>query len=953
MASGYYDATFKTYGNLMFYNGHAPDYFYFKSLDTYNGTTPEYAAKAKEISAAGAAALANPPTFTEGEDMPALKMLAQALDFLRQAVQYERSNEMTYFKQKFAILKDSFSKEEIAAIEEITELEDLFSHGANTNEFDYNRMIALVNILEQGLKQTKVVAQYEEERIKTIETAMSSMKQSRERQLNGLWRKQNGMSRRDAIDTSDPDYIEYMKRAEKRYNRQLTISYAEHGNLTSPFDGKKRKTLWGAKKYLADIPKTVDVVVAHWITDHIKEIFESEGNMKKFEEIAKQYLFTGQANTDTIREMLVKAIVNDGVKHTVEILEGTYKNLPTDEFIKTLTEQIEETRSYRIQGYYSNFGQYGKQLDYFNGKTLASGKEVADGLYDAYADLVKELQSAAHKTTREETMLMSAIKGQGHLQTYTRVISLIRRLEAKEKEFAKLQREIQEGRRKSGVTRALNLGSAGDGTDVVLQVKITAEGVQYEGMGLAQGLGRTSLMKKIGNGRSEAETLKGAIAGLKSKMSRSLRDDLNAAIAKAMANPKNTRTQDQITTAFEKAMTGLKLSVGGPKLSEIAPAIINALQKGVVSTHFPGALNRRNDLITITLTYNDINLETTLQQIMDKRAEDLADALDPELAEIQKQYISNFEQEFYTKMSKLKSTDANYNSLAENEKIWFEYAEEQEKKMREIEEMREKTDDLWGQYVEKARKEGKSEEEINAQRQKVLGSLKDSFFISDTMKTYNQYQNNLGFSGASLGANVHAQLSNLNALFTKAGVPLIDSDITWLESAIINCSPVSIVGEANKNIIENYLSSMAALAMFDEGSAEGQIIQDLSNKITDRAKASPNILHLYRVNGVFVPGSVVLQRTIDELSKCLEQSSLAIETVNSGAGIEIINTMNEGLIPNRSTTTKRYQTFDPDPWGTVASATDSHVKLKIMFLAKLLDIVNDMNSLMSKVEIPG
>jgi len=83
MASGYYDATFKTYGNLMFYNGHAPDYFYFKSLDTYGGTTPEYAAKAKEISAAGAAALANPPTFSGGKDMPALKMLAQALDFLR------------------------------------------------------------------------------------------------------------------------------------------------------------------------------------------------------------------------------------------------------------------------------------------------------------------------------------------------------------------------------------------------------------------------------------------------------------------------------------------------------------------------------------------------------------------------------------------------------------------------------------------------------------------------------------------------------------------------------------------------------------------------------------------------------------------------------------------------------------------------------------------------------
>ena len=50
------------------------------------------------------------------------------------------------------------------------------------------------------------------------------------------------------------------------------------------------------------------------------------------------------------------------------------------------------------------------------------------------------------------------------------------------------------------------------------------------------------------------------------------------------------------------------------------------------------------------------------------------------------------------------------------------------------------------------------------------------------------------------------------------------SDITWLESAIINCSPVSIIGEKNKDVIQNYLSSMAALAMFDEGGAEAQII---------------------------------------------------------------------------------------------------------------------------------
>mgnify|MGYP007013876515 CR=1 FL=1 len=96
----------------------------------------------------------------------------------------------------------------------------------------------------------------------------------------------------------------------------------------------------------------------------------------------------------------------------------------------------------------------------------------------------------------------------------------------------------------------------------------------------------------------------------------------------------------------------------------------------------------------------------------------------------------------------------------------------------------------------------------------------------------------------------------------KAGVNggkgIAKDDLEWLKSAIINCSPISIVGEDNKNIIENYLSSMAALAMFDEGSAEAQIIGDLKKKVEDRKKVNPKILQLYRVNGLFIPGSVVL-----------------------------------------------------------------------------------------------
>ena len=74
--------------------------------------------------------------------------------------------------------------------------------------------------------------------------------------------------------------------------------------------------------------------------------------------------------------------------------------------------------------------------------------------------------------------------------------------------------------------------------------------------------------------------------------------------------------------------------------------------------------------------------------------------------------------------------------------------------------------------------------------------------------------------------------------------------------------------------------------------------------------------------------------------------------MNRGAGVNIINTMHEGLVPNRKSTRKRYPDDDRDPWGTVAMATDKHVKIKIMFLAGLLDIVRDMNKSMNDITLP-
>jgi len=61
-------------------------------------------------------------------------------------------------------------------------------------------MIVLINILEHGLKQTKVVSKYERERIKTIEQQMAQIKESRSKQLDGLWRARNGINKDQDIE---------------------------------------------------------------------------------------------------------------------------------------------------------------------------------------------------------------------------------------------------------------------------------------------------------------------------------------------------------------------------------------------------------------------------------------------------------------------------------------------------------------------------------------------------------------------------------------------------------------------------------------------------------------------------------------------------------------------------------------------------------------------------------
>ena len=62
--------------------------------------------------------------------------------------------------------------------------------------------------------------------------------------------------------------------------------------------------------------------------------------------------------------------------------------------------------------------------------------------------------------------------------------------------------------------------------------------------------------------------------------------------------------------------------------------------------------------------------------------------------------------------------------------------------------------------------------------------------------------------------------------------------------------------------------------------------------------------------------------------------------------------MNEGMVPNRGKTIDVNNPPNPDPWGTVSETARHRVKLKILFLAGLLDIAHDIETTLSSIELP-
>lgn len=244
-------------------------------------------------------------------------------------------------------------------------------------------------------------------------------------------------------------------------------------------------------------------------------------------------------------------------------------------------------------------------------------------------------------------------------------------------------------------------------------------------------------------------------------------------------------------------------------------------------------------------------------------------------------------------------------------------------------------------YLRELRKQQKQalldlQKEVNIGEDALKNGILQHVNIHDTIKGYSsagsQYFSTHGFSGAAFGSNLTNQLNIIASMQATGG--LTEKDVEFFKWAMLNAGAL-MIGKNLKPQLEDYFSIFVGFLMFNDATL---MVEDAKNRITN---STVEDLHLYDLNGVFVPSSYLLQKTWEELTKTTLQ--LQQESLSGQATKAKLYTYNDNYLTKQEGNSKV-----PDWEGTYNKAEET-TKLEMHFLAGFADlldsIVNIMNGL--------
>ena len=389
------------------------------------------------------------------------------------------------------------------------------------------------------------------------------------------------------------------------------------------------------------------------------------------------------------------------------------------------------------------------------------------------------------------------------------------------------------------------------------------------------------------------------ISKLKVRISTFVRNDLDKLIEE------NLSQEAKIVMAenLQKALAIEAISITGPQFSEIIDSIIQKIKSEEIDVFFSGPQNLKADTInimvpTIKLNNNNNKSITNLNNQINN-------------------YIKNNTSNFYKEFQSYLPGPGEATSFKQGKEAWKTAIKNQA-----------------NQLINQLSKIIPDKQKQLKMIKEVMKQLKETIVTTNTMKTFNQYQNTIGFISGSIGPNISTQLNNIAELFESAGVGLGTGEIQWLEIAIVNCAPAAL-GDANQNSIERYLSTLAGFAVFDEGSAEIETLASTAQSYYMRS--SPKLMHLYKLNGFYFPGSYILQRIFDNLKNIISSDMINTD------GVKIRATADDSVInKTESDLSKRWSsTFN-------TASSNKYTSIEITFLSGLLNIVQQLKEAFNK-----
>ena len=966
--------TFNQIGNLAFYDGWHPNYVYFKSLLTAGTTYSEseknrwrsdlaapIAERAISDAQGHSTLVANSPDDSIDDFSAKFKTIIQ---FLRSAYNYERRNEILYFEQKAKDLESNFSKEEL---EKIAPLRQFYrsiktARGSVTPDFDYDKMISLINVLQQGLQNAAITAKYESDRIQKIEDTIDHMIKSRMNQTKGLKQHYN-----NDLATSLRAGVE----SGRRLKRKIFVEYAEHAQLTRKNKDTDKYILFGGATFEKKIEKTVATTLAHWLNDVMAELINDQDVIQrivyKINEAYQDKSFDASSGSFFALEQEVREIIIQGVtKYAIDNLDTILnKELTPDIISEIKTAMVSDTgraifdtvQKYDIHGLNNSWGLKGQEIKLFKdaATTLDMTNNKATELFNSIKTLLSSID-ITKKEQKDKSFLVQAFEHNNSLTRVQDLISLISRVEKIQEESEQLEKDYN---KKQQQAQAIikNITLSENNNTVPITISIQNGEVNVDMKSFLEALKADPVFQSMNFKTFNPQKIKTAITTLKGRASMELKNILIDSIETSV-NSSEFSSASRYIGDIRQELEKLEIKIKGPSVAEMLTNIHFTSHGDNTYIDWTGSINGKNDQVTITIRHNKAlsNLRANFASKFSKETvKELVDGQQARIEELQLQFMKRYQEIIDAEVKQLTRNDVKgkysamipYMATTVESAIAYEKAlEKNNEESTKLQSIYKELNDAVQELVKTLRNKRMDKDKIMQIKQQFLNPFASSFQISNTVKSYDTYVNKIGFTGGSLGTNLDDQLFRINDIFTTAGAPISKEDMSWIRSAILNCFPGSIVGEKNKNLIEQYLGSVMAFALFDEGGAESAIISDYYKEFLSNVSAnnsSAKILHLYYVNGIYVPGSYVLLQTINALEKEVLPNLQKIPTLmKRGAGITIINQASESDIPNRPIFNN--DNANPAAWSITGQAVASKVHLKILFLAGLLDIVNSINN---------